>query len=73
MEQNGSDEHVTYGENVSTEQEALALVGTRRLDKYIARAFFGDEKRLQRDVLGDAATRCLDRMDLPPIVERGAR
>jgi hypothetical protein len=70
LEKDGSDEQVTYGENVSTEQEALALVGTRRLDKGIARAFFGDEKRLQRDVLGDAAAKCLAEMNLPPLVQR---
>src|SRR6478736_2027369 len=57
-----ADQRVTYGENVSDEQEAISLVATRRLDQRIARAFFGDEHRLQRDVLGDAAERCLDRM-----------
>ena len=61
-EKPGADERVTYGENISEEREALSLVGTRQLDKIIARAFFGDEKRLQRDVLGDAATRCIDRL-----------
>lgn len=62
-----ADEHVTFGENVSTEDEALALVATRRLDQKIAKAFFGDEKRLQRDVLGDAAKRCIEGMDLTQI------
>ena len=61
-ERSGADERVTYGENISNEEEALALAATRQLDKLIARAFFGDEKRLQRDVLGDAAMRCLDEM-----------
>ena len=60
----GSDERVTYGENISSADEAITLVGTRRLDQLIARAFFGDEKRLQRDVLGDAARACLERMDV---------
>ncbi|MFZ5896139.1 MAG: hypothetical protein ACOY0T_34100 [Myxococcota bacterium] len=63
-EAEGSDERVTYGENLKDEQEALKLVATRRLDRKIARAFFGDDKRLQRDVLGDAAKVCLDRMSL---------
>jgi hypothetical protein len=31
-------------------------------------AFFGHAKRLQRDVLGEAAARCLDGIALPPIV-----
>ena len=64
-EEPGADQRVTYGENISDEQEAISLVATRRLDKCIAQAFFGDENRLQRDVLGDAATRCLDAMDFP--------
>lgn len=62
-----TDERVTFGENVSTEEEALALVATRRLDETIAQAFFGDAKRLQRDVLGDAAQRCIAGMHLAPI------
>jgi hypothetical protein len=66
-ESEGADDRVTYGENVADEAEAIALVGTRRLDCAIARAFFADEKRLQRDVLGDAAKRCLERMQLTPI------
>ncbi|HET7542657.1 MAG TPA: hypothetical protein VFK05_22455 [Polyangiaceae bacterium] len=60
-----ADQRVTYGENVEDEQEAISLVATRRLDQCIARAFFGDEHRLQRDVLGDAAKRCLDEMRFP--------
>jgi len=61
-EDEGTDRRVTYGENIEDEQEAIALVATRRLDQRIALAFFGDEHRLQRDVLGDAAKRCLDRL-----------
>jgi hypothetical protein len=61
-EQPGVDQRVTYGENITDEEEALSLVATRRLDKRIAQAFFGDENRLERDVLGDAAKRCLDKM-----------
>lgn len=62
----GADGRVTYGENISTEAEALALIGTRRLDRKLASAFFGDETRLQRDVLGDAAKACLDELQLKP-------
>jgi len=61
----GADERVTYGENIEDEAEAISLVATRRLDKRIAQAFFGDENRLQRDVVGDAAKRCLDQMGFP--------
>ena len=62
QEDEGADRRVTYGENIDDEQEAIALVATRRLDQRIASAFFGDEHRLQRDVLGDAAKRCLDQL-----------
>lgn len=63
----GAEERVAYAEGAQNAREALALVGTRRLDRAIARAFFGDEKRLQRDVLGDAAERRLAEADLPEI------
>jgi hypothetical protein len=61
-----TDQRVTYGENIEDEQEAIALVATRRLDQRIALAFFGDAQRLQRDVLGDAAKQCLDQMRFSP-------
>lgn len=51
----GDERRVAYAEGVRDEAEALALVGTRRLDRAVAEAFFDDPKRLQRDVLGDAA------------------
>jgi hypothetical protein len=49
------EERVTYAENVSDEAGALRLLRTRRVDRLVAGAFFQDAKRLQRDVLGDAA------------------
>jgi hypothetical protein len=51
----GAETRVTYAEGVNDERAALDLVGTQRLDRSIARAFFGEETRLQRDILGDAA------------------
>jgi len=65
-EPEGAEERLTYAEGATTEEEALALVGTQRLDRAIATAFFGEAKRLQRDVLGDATQRRLAQMDLPP-------
>lgn len=62
------EDHVSYAEGVSDADEALALVGRRRLDMEVARAFFGDAKRLQRDVLGDAVHDLLAQRDLKPIV-----
>ena len=63
-ESGNSEERVTYGENVSSEEQALALLGTRELDAAIARAFFKDPKRLERDILGDSAERCLAHFEL---------
>ena len=60
-EPGGEEERVAYAENVADEAGALELVGTRRMDRDIAKAFFGDSKRLQRDILGDAATAHLRR------------
>jgi hypothetical protein len=51
----GEERRVAYAEGASDEAGALALVGTRRLDRAIAGAFFGEPRRLQRDGLGDAA------------------
>jgi hypothetical protein len=55
----GVETRVTYAEGIRDERSALLLVGTQRLDRSIAHAFFGDENRLQRDILGDAAERQL--------------
>ena len=62
-----AENRVTYGEGVEDVDEALALVGKRRLDVTIAKAFFGDARRLQRDVLGDAVDELLAETDLAPI------
>jgi hypothetical protein len=66
-EEEGTEARVAYAEGVTDADEALALVGRRRLDAAIARAFFGDAKRLQRDVLGDAVHDLLARTELAPI------
>ncbi|MEY4509724.1 MAG: hypothetical protein RLZZ450_1846, partial [Pseudomonadota bacterium] len=66
-ERPGVEQRVTYAEGVSDEQGALALVGTRRLDHAIGRAFFQDAYRLQRDILGDAAHARLEHAKLTPI------
>jgi len=63
-EEPGAEDRVAYGEGVEDADEAHALVGTRRLDNSIAQAFFGDPKRLQRDVLGDAVHALLEESNL---------
>jgi hypothetical protein len=62
-----SEERVAYAEGVSDEHEAFELVGTRRLDHAVAAAFFGDRKRLQRDLLGDSAAELLRELPFEPI------
>jgi hypothetical protein len=63
----GAEHRVTYGEGVEDVDAALALVGKRRLDGAIAKAFFGDARRLQRDVLGDAVHALLEETELAKI------
>ena len=53
------EDRLIYGENIASVEEALKLVGTQRLDREIAQAFFGDAKRLQEDILGAATEKCL--------------
>jgi hypothetical protein len=62
-EEPGEERRIAYAEVATSPEEALTLVGTRQLDRTLAKAFFGDEKRLQRDVLGDAATRLLEQRE----------
>jgi hypothetical protein len=65
-----ADQRVIYAEGVADEQSALALVGTQRIDRVLARTFFGEERRLQRDILGDAAERQLRSFQLSLLPER---
>jgi hypothetical protein len=54
------DKRLFYAEGLSTEQLGLDLLGTILLDRGVSTAFFGDESRMERDVLGDAAAAYLD-------------
>jgi hypothetical protein len=63
----GREGRVTYGEGIQNAEEALVLIGKRRVDRAIATAFFGDGERLQRDVLGDAAATLLRDFAARPI------
>jgi hypothetical protein len=64
-EQPGAELRLVYAENVSDENGAVALRATRDLDRALAGAFFGDPKRLQRDILGDAVHEQLATLPLP--------
>ena len=48
-----------YAEGATSVEAALAVVGKQRIDRDLARAFFGDPNRMERDLLGDAAARLL--------------
>ena len=50
---------VIYAEGATSIEAALAVVGKQRIDRDLARAFFGDPNRMERDLLGDAAARLL--------------
>lgn len=66
-EREGAEEdRLIYAEAVRDVEGALALVGKSLLDRDLARAFFADEKRLQRDVLGDSARERLARSTIVP-------
>lgn len=60
-------ERVLYAEGVSDVDAAIALVGAQRLDRAMAAAFFGSPRRMERDLLGDAAKAILEKADLAPI------
>ena len=66
-EKDGVEDRVLYAEGVTAFEEALALVGSNLLNRAIARAFFDDEKRLQQDVLGEAAEKQLSASAFSPI------
>jgi len=48
--------NLVYAEAISDETKALNLLATHQLDTDIAVAFFDDPDRMNRDLLGDAAT-----------------
>lgn len=62
-----ADLRVTYAENVSDIDAALALVGTRKFDRVIAQAFFDDPEKLERDILGDAVEKALSASSVRPL------
>src|ERR1017187_1161008 len=53
---------VVYAESLWQEEQALDLLGTHLLDGGVGEAFFGDDMRMHRDLLGDAAKRYLPKL-----------
>jgi len=53
---------IIYAESLWEESKALDLLGTHLLDGWIGDAFFRDDTRMHRDLLGDAAKDYLPRL-----------
>ena len=67
----GEGDRIVYAEAVWDEEKALRLLGTHLIDGKLAETFFGDPKRMHRDLLADAAAEYLKSLDgreaLPPL------
>ncbi len=62
----GEGERILYTESVFEEARALTVLGTQLLDTQIGSAFFGDDQRMHRDLLGDSAEVYLKEIKLTP-------
>jgi hypothetical protein len=60
------DRRLIYAEAVSDEKRALDLLGTCVLDTGVGAAFFGDPRRMHRDLLADAAEEYLKQLRIEP-------
>jgi hypothetical protein len=60
------DRRLMYAESVWDEEPAMKLVGTSVLDTRIGADFFGDDLRMHRDLLADAAKAYVKQLALPP-------
>jgi len=57
---------VVYAEGLWEEARALDLLGIHLIDGTIGEAFFGQDLRMHRDVLGDAAKAYIDELGVEP-------
>jgi hypothetical protein len=55
----GEGARIIFAESLFEERRALNLLGTYLLDTEIGAVFFDDPKRMNRDLLGEAAAECL--------------
>lgn len=60
------DRRLMYAESVWEEEPAMKLVGTSVLDTRVGADFFGDELRMHRDLLADAAKAYVKQLTIPP-------
>jgi hypothetical protein len=58
----GEGGRIVYAEALFDESKALDLLGTRIVDSGIGSAFFNDSRRMNRDLLGDAAAEYLNEL-----------
>ncbi|HEX4386356.1 MAG TPA: hypothetical protein VH083_25550 [Myxococcales bacterium] len=52
--------HIVFAEGLWDEPSELSLLGTHLLDSSVGEGFFGDPRRMHRDLLSDAAKKLLD-------------
>lgn len=57
---------VVYAEGLWEEARALEMLATHMIDGSVGSAFFGQDLRMHRDVLGDAAEAYLDELGIEP-------
>jgi hypothetical protein len=62
----GEGRRIIYAEGLWTEDKALDLLGKHLLDGPIGRDFFGDDRRMMRDLLADAAKEHLAKKERKP-------
>lgn len=62
----GEGRRIVYAESLFDETRAMNLLGTHLLDRRIGSAFFNDDERMHRDLLGDAAQELLKKIHKQP-------
>jgi hypothetical protein len=68
LRQKGEGDKVIYCEGADSESQGLDLMGTHILDASIGSAFFADQWRMHRDLLGDGARRYLRNHHIKSVV-----
>jgi hypothetical protein len=63
---NGEGRRIVYAESVWDEENAMNLLGTRRMDGKLSVAVFGDPYRMYRDLLADSARAMIDEILAAP-------
>jgi hypothetical protein len=64
LAESGEGPRIIYAEGLFETQSALNLLGTHILDSRVAQSFFNDSRRMDRDLLSDAASEYLKKLVL---------